>query len=196
MLGIHRLIMQKDLNHAGGPAHWYETRLSVPVRLARTLIYGYRNTRRRLFRHAPFIPPPFWKVSAFTMIREQAGQVLWVKRQEQDVWTLPGGLRAGREAPWATAIRTAFLETGMQIRLVALSAVHTFPARGEAALFFAADIAGGALRRPGEGAEIGYYAPGEEPSQALTCHVIHTGNLRQGPDVTLFHKQADEAGGV
>ncbi len=195
MLNMHRLMLQRDLNHAGGPARWYETKLPPHVRLVRAVIYGSRNARRRLLRRPPFIPPPLWQVSAYAMIRNQAGEILWLKRQGQQTWMLPGALRLNREAPWNTAIRAAYQETGLEVRLQALSAVHTFPARGEAALFFVADLAGGTLPSSGKGVEYAFHAPGDEPSPAPESHKMHTGNLSQEPDVTLFQRQADTIAG-
>ncbi len=196
MLDIHRRMLQSDLNHSGGPAHWYRAGLPASVRLARALIYGYRNTRRRLLRQPPYDPPPAWRTFAYTMIRNQAGQVLWVKQRQQEFWTLPGGPREGREAPWNTAVRTTALQTGIRVRLTALNAVYTYPVECEAGFFFTAEIAEEAIGAPGEGAEYAYYAPGEEPPQAAAGHARHTANLRQKSDVTVFYRQADGATGL
>ena len=99
MFSMHKQMLRAAIQHSGGPPAWHETRWPWGVRLARDLIYGYRNMRRRLLRRPSSVPPPTWRVAAFTMIVNPAGQILWAKRRDRDLWHTAWGRCAKNAKP-------------------------------------------------------------------------------------------------
>lgn len=189
MLGIHKEMLQNSLYHPGGPSIWSEKQLPWPVRAGRALVYGYRNAKRRLLRRPPFVPAPDQRVAAFTMIRNPADQVLWVKRRDVDVWNLPGGGQEANEPPWTTAVRETYEETGLHVRLIDLSGVYSKPSKQEIVFAFAAHVVGGELRPGPEAVEFAYFTPGDEPANALPKHVARVADLFREEEMTLFREQ-------
>jgi ADP-ribose pyrophosphatase YjhB (NUDIX family) len=171
MLPIHWERLERAWRHSGGPPDLI--RQSVPWRkrlvMWRVAAHLAGKVRRRAGSEEPPTRP--WRVTAFTIIRDQAGAVLWVRRAEHDVWNLPGGGPAKMEPPWETAVRETREETGLNVRLLNLSGVYVEPLANEMALTFAATVVSGALRPSPESAEFAYFAAGQEPTNSLPEHI-------------------------
>lgn len=189
MINIHTHMLQRSLAHRGGPPDFDIVNLSPGVRLARALIYSYRNLRRRLAGVPPFVPPPSWKVGAFTVIRDEQGRVLWVRRTDKDLWNLPGGGQHGLEPPWETAVRETREETGLHVRLIDLSGVYMKQDSQELVFTFTAEATGGQLTLNPEAAEFAYFAPGEEPPNSLDKHLERAADAIAPRSSTLFKWQ-------
>ena len=189
MLEVHRHMLQRGLEHRGGAPSWSMNQLPLLIRLARDIIYSYRNLRRRLLRQPPFVPPPTWRMGAFLILQNPDGQVLWVKRRDNDLWNLPGGGPEGLEAPWETAIRETLEETGLHVRLTDLSGVYLKPAKGEIVFSFLGEVTGGKLTLGPESADFAYVASGSEPANTLPKHIYRVAEALQAREVTLFRFQ-------
>lgn len=189
MLGVHREMVRRALAHRGGPPYWGYQPMPLGVRLLRDLVYAAYDLKRVLLRHPSFQPPPQWKVGAFVTLTDGAGQVLWVRRRDYDVWSLPGGECNGIEAPWETAARETKEETRLDAEIVDLAGVYTKPASSEIVFNFLGQVTGGPLQTTAEAAEFAYFAPGEEPSNSLPKHVERVADAAGPQKTTLVRAQ-------
>lgn len=194
MLGIHREMLERSLAHQGGPPYWGHQPLPLGVRLLRDLVYGAYDFWRLLRRRPSFLPPPQWRVGAFMILTDGEGRVLWVRRRDHDVWNLPGGGPQGVEAPWETAERETYEETGLHARAVDLSGVYTKPDVGEVVFTFLGYVTNGRLTKSSEAAEFAYFAPGDEPPNSLPKQVERVADAAGPQKTTLFRAQTGPSG--
>ena len=66
---------------------------------------------------------PFIQTGAAIIIRNENGQILLQERTDRDKWGLPGGCQDLGEDLRITAVREAFEETGIVIRMEILSII-------------------------------------------------------------------------
>jgi 8-oxo-dGTP pyrophosphatase MutT (NUDIX family) len=156
--------------------------------------YLLKGIRRRLKGIPAYQPPPEWNTGAFVVIRNGKGELLWVKRNDIDMWNLPGGKAEGMEAPWETAVRETKEETGLDVTLDDLSGVYLKAAvTGEnphMVFTFTGTVHGGSLTKNEEAADFGYFAPGEEPENSLPKHLERVADaVDPGRDKTVFKVQ-------
>lgn len=102
------------------------------------------------------------------------GKILLTKRDDFEVWCLPGGHCDAGESLAEAAIREAKEEIGLDVRLLNLIGLYSRPKwrNGEYHLAsFAAEVIGGQLRmQPGEVIEIGYFGRDELPTEMVMGH--------------------------
>jgi len=103
------------------------------------------------------------------------GKILLIKREDFDVWALPGGGVEAGESVAQAAIREAREETGLVIslsRLVGLYSRPDWPPSGEHLALFAAVPCGGALLQDtdGEARDATYVARDELPASLVPWH--------------------------
>lgn len=189
MLPVHRERLERALRHSGGPPYWGRQPMALAMRIARGIVYGTRDLLRILRGQERFRPPPEWRVGAFAVVRDESDRVLWIRRNDHDVWNLPGGGRQGLEPPWHTAEREAFEETGLRVSVTDLSGVYTKPDREEVIFTFKAEVVAGSLRSNREAADFAYFAPGEEPSNTLPKHVQRVEDADSPQMTTIFRRQ-------
>lgn len=190
MLSLHQERVERALNHTASSPYWGLQQLPRGFNLLRSVAYGARDMVRAVRREPPIEPAPEWNVGAFVIIRNAEGKVLWVRRNDYDVWNLPGGGRQGQESPWQTAVRETREETGLQVRLTHLSGVYTKPEKQELLLTFTAEAAGGSLILNSEAAEFHFFASGEEPPNALPKHVERVADAVGPGETTFFRRQS------
>jgi 8-oxo-dGTP pyrophosphatase MutT (NUDIX family) len=65
--------------------------------------------------------------SVNTIVRNRAGDVLLIRRTDNDNWSLPGGAMDLGESLGEAAIRETLEETGIQVRLTGVSGIYTNP---------------------------------------------------------------------
>ena len=198
MLHFHRDRLQDSFRHEGGPPIWarqYPTGWQLFLRRSfLPFVYLWKDLRRRRQGVPRYQPPPEWGTGAFVIVRNEAGEVLWVKRRDMDVWNLPGGRADEMEAPWETAVRETKEETGLDVTLDDLSGVYLKPAvNGHAPhmiFAFTGTILGGRLTRNEEAADFAYFAPGAEPENSLPKHIERVADaVNLGRDKTVFKVQ-------
>lgn len=189
MFKMHRDIVETVIGHTGGAPHWYTETAPLFIQIGSRLLYRFRDWRRKRAGETLYVPPADWKVGAFTVIKNPAGQVLWVKRTDKPIWNLPGGGRDGREAPWETAVRETYEETGLHIQLTNLTGVYFKENQQEVVFNFTAEVTGGKLQTNAEAAEFAYFTSGEEPENSLPKHVIRVADALSDSDITLFRHQ-------
>jgi ADP-ribose pyrophosphatase YjhB (NUDIX family) len=100
-------------------------------------------------------------------------QVLLTRREDFEIWCLPGGAVDDGESLAAAAIREAREETGLEIELTRLVGIYSRPKgwRSMHLVLFAARAIGGALRPdPHEVIETGYFGLDSLPTLLLPGH--------------------------
>ncbi|MEW5873322.1 MAG: NUDIX domain-containing protein [Chloroflexota bacterium] len=104
---------------------------------------------------------------AASVVVMQDGKLVLARHEDFDVWCLPGGGVEAGETLAQAARREVEEETGLQVKLTRLVGIYSEPQvflRGIHIVQFAGYASGGTLRaRPGETAEVGYFASDELP---------------------------------
>ena len=193
MAAWHRDRLRHALTHAAEPPFWGDYRLPLSMRLGllvlTRVIYPARDFRRRWRgEQAPLFKPP-WEATAVIITRDQAGRVLWW--QQGDTWRLPGGMGRPLEAPWNTAVRHAHAQTGQIIPLANLVTVYTHPERPQMTLAFTAQRS----TTPATTTTNAYFAPGDEPANALTTHKTAVLDAISPGDKTTIFRSPPSADG-
>jgi ADP-ribose pyrophosphatase YjhB (NUDIX family) len=99
------------------------------------------------------------------------GKILLTRREDFEVWCLPGGGVEDGESLAEAAIREAKEETGLDVELTRLVGVYSRVGgmwNDMHAVLFAAKPVGGELKtQPGETIEIAYFSPDNLPNEML-----------------------------
>lgn len=97
----------------------------------------------------------------------QDGKILLTKREDFEIWCMPGGHVDSHESLAAAAVREMVEETGLQVRLTALIGLYSRPnwQAGEYHIAsFLAELVGGELTPdPHEVLDIGWFSPDDLP---------------------------------
>jgi ADP-ribose pyrophosphatase YjhB (NUDIX family) len=193
MFRLHRQRLHRVFKHQGGPPLLSETEVDWQWRLGwtalRYVVYPWKDLRRRLRGEPPFPEIHAWEAAAFTVIPNDEGEVLWVKRTDNGMWNLPGGGHENGEAPWQTAERETREETGLEVALEGLYGVYIKPEQNEVIFNFAARPTSGQLTTGPEAAEFAYFKPGREPSNSLPLHVERVADWATKPETAVFRRQ-------
>jgi len=103
-----------------------------------------------------------------------AANILLTKREDFEVWCLPGGAVDEGESIAHAAIREAREETGLDVELIRLIGLYSHPNAssfvGHIASFAARAVGGEFKADPSEVIEMGYFAPDEIPADLLLTH--------------------------
>jgi ADP-ribose pyrophosphatase YjhB (NUDIX family) len=146
----------------------------------------------------------------------QNGKILLTKREDFEVWCLPGGEVDEGESIAQAAIREAREETGLEVELTRLIGLYSHPSEsaliGHIVSFAARPIGGQYQPDPHEVVEMGYFAPDEIPANLLVTHLRRIKDAFSGvgggvawsqevdypfsPDITRkeIYRQRDESG--
>jgi len=112
------------------------------------------------------------------------GKVLLIQREDFEVWCLPGGEVDLGETIAQAAVREAYEETGIQVRLTGLVGIYSWPRRGNwnsHVVLFTANPVGGELRpQPGESINLRYYELDDLPSDLLAGHLRRLKDVQAG----------------
>jgi 8-oxo-dGTP diphosphatase len=102
---------------------------------------------------------PRHSVSVAAAIRNQAGQLLAVRRRDNGHWEPPGGVLELEETIQAGLVREVLEETGLQVEPEALSGVYKNMRRGIIALVFRCCIVSGEPHPTSEADEVAWLTP-------------------------------------
>lgn len=190
---FHRTRLDVAFTHQALAPIWYIQPLGWREKLLKqwlnSVVYPLKDWRRKRQGKSPYQPPQPWLTSAFTVIRDEAGAVLWVQRTDQDVWNLPGGRSVERETPWETAVRETREETGLTVTLDALRSVYVYNDQTKMVFVFTATVQSGTLTTGAEAAAFQYIEPGQEPSNSVAQHVERVADAVSEVEITQFKHQ-------
>jgi ADP-ribose pyrophosphatase YjhB (NUDIX family) len=98
----------------------------------------------------------------------RGGDVLLVKREDAETWTVPGGAIEDGESLATAAAREVLEESGIEARLTSLVGLYSRPGFSRHMVVFAGEAVGGELRpQPGEALDAGFFAPNVLPDPLL-----------------------------
>jgi len=203
ILPMHRQRIRYSLTHEGPQPVCLVQPMTLTQKagkrvLGRILFPIYR-WRRRHNGQPPWPESATWCMGAFTIIRNAAGAVLWIKRTDRDVWNLPGGGGAKRsgseieEPPWETAVRETQEETGCQVHLGDLTSINSYVNEANLTFNFTAEIVNGQLTTGPESAAFAWFPPGEEPANSIPQHRERVADACKSSDGVVFRKQDGRA---
>jgi ADP-ribose pyrophosphatase YjhB (NUDIX family) len=101
------------------------------------------------------------------------GRIFLTKREDFEVWCLPGGAVDEGESPAQAAVREAFEETGLRVELTRLVGIYSRPrwwSRMHLTVFAARPVGGSLRLDPHEVVEAGYFGLDELPEPLLIGH--------------------------
>ncbi len=193
ILPMHRQRISHSLTHEGSQP----LQLAQPMTLTHKagkkvlgrILFPIQRWRRRRNGQPPWPEPETWRMGAFTIIRNEAGAVLWIKRTDRDLWNLPGGGAENEEPPWETAVRETYEETGCQVRLCDLTSVNSYTDEANLTFNFTAKIVSGQLTTGPESAAFAWFQPGEEPANTPPQHRERVADACQSSADVVFRKQ-------
>jgi ADP-ribose pyrophosphatase YjhB (NUDIX family) len=104
--------------------------------------------------------------AATVVLRDR--QVLLIKREDFEVWTIPGGAIDPGESVADAAIRETYEETGLEVQLTQLVGIYSRPKWGAHIIVFAARPIGGEVRpAAGEVLEVGFFDTDALPADLI-----------------------------
>jgi ADP-ribose pyrophosphatase YjhB (NUDIX family) len=116
--------------------------------------------------------------AASAVVLDQAGRILLHRRDDNELWSIPGGAMEVGERIADTAVREVKEETGLEVRPEALVGIYTDPrhvveygdgeVRQQFSVCFACRVLGGELSTGEESLEVGFYTPAE--IEAMPMH--------------------------
>lgn len=127
MTSFHRERLKRGLSHDAAVPEWFTRPVSWRERLGnwvlRQIVYPRMNRQRKRQGLPNYVPPPPWQTAVYTLIQNEAGQVVGVSASNGR-WQLPGGAGIDSEPPWQTAVRLAKQQTGQKITLNGLPVIY------------------------------------------------------------------------
>lgn len=125
----------------------------------------------------------------------QNGRILLTKREDFEVWCMPGGAVDSGESFGQAAIREAWEETGLHVRLTRLVGSYTRPNWADGLFhihLFAAEVAGGEMRlKAGETLDMGYFLFTDLPGDLLFGHRQRIQDVADGLTGAVKTEQSD-----
>ena len=193
MLPMHRQRIQQSLAHRGERPYWTTQPMTIAQKAGKKvlgrILYPLQRWQRQRNGQLPWPEPESWRMGAFTVIRNEVGAVLWIKRTDMDMWNLPGGGAENEEPPWQTAARETYEETGCQVQLTNLSGVYVKNKKAWIIFAFTATITAGQLTTGPEAATFAWFQPGEEPTNSLSLHRTRAADACAPMGKVVFQKQ-------
>jgi ADP-ribose pyrophosphatase YjhB (NUDIX family) len=109
--------------------------------------------------------------AASAVVVDQAGRILLHRRDDNELWSIPGGAMEVGERIADTAAREVKEETGLEVQPEALVGIYTDPrhvveysdgeVRQQFSVCFACRVVGGDLAVSDESLEVGFFSPAE-----------------------------------
>ena len=193
ILPMHRQRLRHSLNHHSSQPLMLMEPMTMTQKAGKKvlgrILFPLQRWRRRRSGQPPWPEPTGWHMGAFTIILNEAGAVLWLKRTDIDMWNLPGGGMKNEEPPWQTAVRETREETGCQIELGDLTSINSYTNEANLTFNYTAKIVSGQLTTGPEAAAFAWFQPGEEPANSLPQHRERVADACNGSKDIVFRKQ-------
>ncbi|MCP5097219.1 MAG: NUDIX domain-containing protein, partial [Chloroflexi bacterium] len=197
VLPFHRKRIETGMAFTAGRPDWYVQQMNLVEDLGKRFLgrifYPLKRLRHRI-QNRPITPGKTinYDVGAFTIIQNELGEVLWVKRTDFDGWNLPGGRGKITESPWDTAVRETLEETGTHVRLTKLSGVYFYHDKQHVIFVFTAVIESGQLTTGAKSADFAYFAPGNKPENTIHQHIERATDAFIEHPNTIFRFQSSK----
>jgi ADP-ribose pyrophosphatase YjhB (NUDIX family) len=109
-------------------------------------------------------------VGADCVVRNSAGEILLIKREDFRIWTIPGGRMEPGESPAQAASRETLEESGVEAVIDDLAGIYT-PRRAESLIFvYTGHPVGGAPHPTPEAVDSRYFGPHALPARMTRMH--------------------------
>jgi ADP-ribose pyrophosphatase YjhB (NUDIX family) len=115
--------------------------------------------------------------AASAVVVDPEGRILLHRRDDNELWTIPGGAMEVGESIGQTVIREVKEETGLDVEPEAIVGVYTNPrhvveygdgeVRQQFSICFACKAVGGQLATSDESPEVGFFSPAEIDSMPM-----------------------------
>jgi ADP-ribose pyrophosphatase YjhB (NUDIX family) len=116
--------------------------------------------------------------AASAIIADQAGRILLIRRSDNALWSIPGGVMEVGERIADTVAREVREETGLEIEPETIVGIYSNPrhvveytngeVRQQFSICFACRLVGGQLATSHESTEVGFFTPAE--IEAMPMH--------------------------
>jgi 8-oxo-dGTP diphosphatase len=144
------------------------------------------------------------KLSAFAVVADVAGRILFCHRADSDLWNLPGGAVEPAESPWDAVVREVREEVCLDVEVTRLAGVYFKPTHDEASFLFDCRVVGGIPGLTDETDRFDWFAPDAIPSpvaerqkERVLDSLRHAGKtVLASQDVAWADRRAREAGSV
>ncbi|GIF74732.1 NUDIX domain-containing protein [Asanoa siamensis] len=133
--------------------------------------------------------------SANVVVVNEAGDLLLIRRSDNENWALPGGAMDLGESLPDTAVRETLEETGVHVEITGIVGIYTDPkhvllytsngeVRQECSIVFAARSTGGSPTPSAESAEVRWTTPGDAASLPMDRSMrMRINQFLNSPDV-------------
>ncbi len=190
MISFHRQRLQRALRHSGGAPRWgVDTALwweHVAKFLLFNVVYRYMDLKRFIKRQPPFQPAPNWSTSAYTVVRNNAGEVLWKRETTSGIWSLPGDQGTKMIPPWETAQSAIQTQCGLTPLLKGLAGVYSHKEEDRMEFIFTADAETDLISSSPNPHDLAFFAPGQEPPNASPQHIQWVADAVDPDSDTVF----------
>jgi ADP-ribose pyrophosphatase YjhB (NUDIX family) len=115
--------------------------------------------------------------AASAVVVDQEGRILLHRRDDNQLWTIPGGAMEVGESIGQTVVREVKEETGLDVEPESIVGVYTNPrhvveygdgeVRQQFSICFACKAVGGQLATSDESPEVGFFSPAEIESMPI-----------------------------
>ena len=124
----------------------------------------------------------------------QMGKVLLCRRNDFDVWNLPGGGMEKGETVDEAVVREVREETGLEVEVDRLVGVYSKPQKDEVVLSFLCREVDGKLTTTEESVECEYFDPDDLPPNTLPKHAERVKDALVGQDRAILKAQTSPSG--
>ena len=131
-------------------------------------------------------------VGAFGIITNKQDEVLFCRRNDYDMWNLPGGGLEKNETPWGCVIREVKEETGLDVKVSRLVGVYAKPHKDEIIFVFICNVIGGKLTLNEEARDLKYFALDHIPQNTIPKHIGRIKNYFEDKDRLYLGEQSEE----
>lgn len=110
------------------------------------------------------------RIGVFATVCDDLGRVLLAHRRDCDFWCQPGGDLEAGESPWQGMMREVREETGLEVRVIRLVGIYSWPAEDELILAFMCTVVSGTLATSDESDAVAFFPVNALPPNTFAEH--------------------------